>query len=38
MGTEEILEAINYQEPNPELNSIVRNYILDKKYQHLIPL
>jgi len=36
MGMEEILEAINYQEPNPELNSIVRNYVLDKKYQHIL--
>lgn len=28
MGTEEIMEAIQYVTPNPELNGIVRNYML----------
>lgn len=38
MGIEEIMEAIDYQEPNPELNNIVRNYVLDNKYEHLLKL
>lgn len=37
-GIEEILESIAYQNPNPELNSIVRNYILDEKYEYLIKI
>ncbi len=37
-GIEEILESIQYQLPNPELNNIVRNYILDKKYEHILKI
>ncbi len=38
LGIEEILEAVDYQNTNPELNSIVRNYILDKKYEHIVKI
>ncbi len=37
-GIEEILESINYQEPNPELNNIVRNFILDQKFEHILKI
>ena len=38
MGTEEILEAIEYMKPNPELNSIVKNYLLDDKHEQILKL
>ena len=37
-GAEELMEAVKYMKPNPELNGIVRNYLLDEKYEKLIEL
>lgn len=38
LGVEEMMEAINYVKPNPEMNGIVKNYILDQKHEKLIYL
>ncbi len=38
LGIEEMLEAIKYVKPNPEMNGIVKNYVLDKKYENILNI
>ena len=37
-GIEEMLETVQYVKPNPEMNQIVRNYLLDGKPKQVVPL